>query len=302
MNYEIMAPAKINIGLRVLGRRTDGYHDILSIMVPFSLFDTLWLSATDQEGIVMVCEGRGGVPADETNLAYRAAQSFQQKTGLTEGLLIRLNKNIPVAAGLGGGSSDAAATLLALNDIHNRPLTPEDLHRMALNLGADVPFFLQARPALARGIGEILDPIENWMKNWYVTVTPPLQVSTAWVYHQVNLGLTSAPDEDIFTPFRVEPTSISRVLVNDLEEITATRFPVIYTLKECLLGAGAEGAVMSGSGPTVFGIFATEDRARKAAVTIAEQNLGDVFVVTDWEMSQGLNPRSIVSATKALRH
>ncbi|MCJ7540497.1 MAG: 4-(cytidine 5'-diphospho)-2-C-methyl-D-erythritol kinase, partial [Desulfobacterales bacterium] len=202
--YQIKAPAKINIGLRILGRRNDGYHEIISIMVPISLFDTLYLSSAEKSGIILDCRGRGNIPADERNLAYRAAQSFQEKTGIREGLYIQLIKNIPVAAGLGGGSSDAAAMLLALNDMYNHPLRTEDLHQLTLELGADVPFFLYGRPALARGIGEILDPIENWKKYWYVTVTPPLQVSTAWVYGQLNLELTSNTDEYIFNSFKTE--------------------------------------------------------------------------------------------------
>jgi len=281
--YHIKAPAKINIGLRILGRRRDGYHELVSIMAPISLCDTLYLSSAEKAGIILDCQGRGNIPTDESNLACRAARSFQKKAGIREGLFIKLIKNIPVAAGLGGGSSDAAATLLALNDMYNHPLRPEELHQLALELGADVPFFLYGRPALARGIGEILDPIENWVKNWYVIVTPPLQVSTAWVYGQLNLELTSNTDEYIFNSFKTESIEISQVLVNDLEQVTSIRFPVIDTIKKRLLDAGAEGAIMSGSGPTVFGIFPTEEKAQKAADDLVKQELGELFMVTDWE-------------------
>lgn len=284
--YQTKAPAKINIGLRILGRREDGYHELISIMVPVSLFDTLYLSSGARAGIRLDCGGRDDIPADESNLACRAARSFQKKTGIREGLYIRLTKNIPVAAGLGGGSSDAAAVLLALNDMYDLPLTPEELQSLALELGADVPFFLYGRPALAGGIGEILDPIKNWEKNWYVTVTPPFQVSTAWVYSQLNLELTSEADEDIFNSFKTEPIKISQILVNDLEPVTSKRFPVINTLKKRLLAAGAEGAIMSGSGPTVFGVFSTKKTARKAADELAGQEQGDVFMVTDWERNK----------------
>lgn len=283
--YQTRAPAKLNIGLRVLGRRKDGYHDLVSIMVPVSLCDIISLSPAPA-GVIMECEGRGGIPADETNMACRAARSFQKKTGLGEGLYIRLTKNIPVAAGLGGGSSDAAAVLLALNDMYGHPLTLEDLYRLALDLGADVPFFLYGRPALARGIGEILEPIENWQKNWYVTITPPFHVSTAWVYSQLNLELTLEAGEYIISLFKTEPIKILPVLVNDLEQVTSNRFPVINTLKNRLLAAGAEGAIMSGSGPTVFGIFPTREKAQKAADELFKQELGNVFVVTDWERAR----------------
>jgi len=283
MAYQIKAPAKINLGLRIVGRRKDGYHELISIMVPVSLFDALYLSPTKETGIVLDCEGRGDLPVDETNLACRAARSFQKKSGIREGLHIRLTKNIPVAAGLGGGSSDAAAVLLALNDMYDHPLTYEELRLSALDLGADVPFFLLSRPALARGIGEILDPIGNWARRWYVTVTPHLRVSTAWVYSQLRLELTSNPDEYIFKIFKTEPIKISQVLVNDLEQVTSARFPVIDIIKKHLLDAGAEGAIMSGSGPTVFGVFTTEEKAQKAAAVLIKQNLGEVFTVTDWE-------------------
>ena len=281
--YQIKAPAKINLGLRILGRRKDGYHELLSIMVPISLFDNLYLSSSARAGTRLDCQGRGDLPADTRNLAFRAAQSFQEKTGIREGLHIRLIKNIPIAAGLGGGSSDAAATLLALNDMYGHPLKIEELHQLALELGADVPFFLYSRPALARGIGEILDPIENWVKNWYVTITPPLQISTVWVYSQLNLELTSNTDEYIFSLFNTKSIDISQVLVNDLEQVTLNRFPVIDTIKKRLADAGAEGAIMSGSGPTVFGIFSTKERAQKATDSLIKQELGDIFMVTDWE-------------------
>ena len=173
---KIKAPAKLNLRLKITGRRKDGYHELSSIMVPISLFDLLELRVVPH-GIALQCEGIA-VPPDETNLVYRAAQTFFARAGIQIGVTVKLVKKIPVAAGMGGGSSDAAATLLALSRIWPRALPPSEVHRIALDLGADVPFFLECKPALASGIGEILEPLAEWPSYWYVVVNPGLEVST----------------------------------------------------------------------------------------------------------------------------
>ena len=281
-SYRFKAPAKLNIRLKVTGRRPDGYHELISIMVPVDLFDLLDLRIIPGRQIKIACEGFH-VPADENNLVYRAAESFLSQTGIKNGISIKLVKNIPVAAGLGGGSSDAAATLLSLNEICSRPLSFSVLLDLALQLGADVPFFLYCRPSLARGIGEILEPLEKWPKFWYVIVTPPYQVSTAWVYGNLKLELTTGEYDYILNLLKKDPFAISHILENDLEKVTSASFPIIDIIKKHLVDAGAEGAIMSGSGPSVFGVFSSLNQALAAKQFLIPQDLGDVFIAKSWE-------------------
>ena len=280
--FVIKAPAKLNLRLKITGRRPDGYHELISIMIPIDLFDLLELKVIRQSRIRLSCEGLP-VPTDKNNLVYRAALSFLSETGIQEGLAIKLIKNIPVGAGLGGGSSDAAATLLTLNEIWSRPLSLSKLHALAAELGADVPFFLRSEPSLATGIGEILEPLKKWPKFWYVIVTPPLQVSTSWVYRNLKFELTMGEYDFIVKFLKSDPFTISAILDNDLEEVTAASFPVIETIKKSLVDAGAEGALMTGSGPSVFGVFSSQNQAISAKNLLISQNLGDVFLATNWK-------------------
>ncbi len=276
-SYTIKAPAKINVRLKVTGRRPDGYHELVSIMVPVDIFDTIDLNLSSDRQIMIGCRGRE-IPADETNLAYRAARDFMSCSGIKDGVSIVLSKNIPVAAGLGGGSSDGAAVLLALNHMYSNPLSEPELHSLALKLGADVPFFLMGGPCLATGIGEVLEPIPGWPESWYVIVTPLLQVSTAWVYRNLKLQLTTGEYDYIVKTLKNDTFTISGVLENDLETVTTASFPIINTLKKLLVDAGAEGAIMSGSGPSVFGVFASQEKAESAKTFLVSHNPGDIFV------------------------
>jgi len=282
--HKIRAPAKLNIRLKIAGRRPDGYHELTSIMVPIDLCDLLELKVTPQRRIELSCQGLE-VPSDESNLAHRAAISFFSKTRIRGGVSIKLTKKIPVAAGLGGGSSDAAATLRALNEMCSKPLGLTELHDLAAQLGADVPFFLHCQPSLATGVGEIVEPLRKWPKFWYVIVVPPLQVSTSWVYGNLKLKLTKGDYDFIVKFLKSDPFRISLILENDLEEVTSARFPVIETIKKCLVRAGAEGALMTGSGPSVFGVFPSLDQALSAKPLLISQNLGDIFVATDWKQT-----------------
>ena len=277
-NSKLFTPAKLNIRLKVTGRRPDGYHELVSIMVPVSLFDHLELERTRRGRIRLTCQGLS-VPDNEENLVYRVARAFFSRTGLEPGLSVRLTKNIPVAAGLGGGSSDAACTLKALNDMWSDPLTSEELAALSVSLGADIPFFLKNRPCVVRGIGEILEPIEKWPGFWYVIVTPPVKVSTAWVYANLKLKLTTGEYDYIIAQLASESFDIAEILENDLETVTASNFPVINTIKKSLMDGGAKGALMSGSGPSVFGIFESKDQALSAKRRLISRDLGDIFVV-----------------------
>ncbi|MBW1801004.1 MAG: 4-(cytidine 5'-diphospho)-2-C-methyl-D-erythritol kinase [Deltaproteobacteria bacterium] len=282
INYSIETPAKLNIILKVTGRRSDGYHDILSIMVPVDLVDHIEVTSQDSGNIRLKCEGYP-VPEDKSNLVHRAAQSFLKAAGLKKHVSIGLKKHIPVSAGLGGGSSDAAATLLVLNDMSGRPLDLPALHRLAARLGADVPFFLYCRPAIATGIGEKLSVLEKWPRIWYVIVKPPISLATSWVYRHLKLELTSNPYMDINNYLRKDPKDLFQHLDNDLEPVSTARFPIINRIKKHLIEAGAMGSIMSGSGPSVFGIFPTGEQAREAQQYMVSQDVGDVFVAQNWE-------------------
>jgi len=277
VRLKVLAPAKLNIRLKIIGRRPDGYHELVSFMAPVGLFDRLELEMTRQGRIRIECRGFP-VPDNEDNLVFRAAEAFFSQTGIAPGLILKLTKNIPVAAGLGGGSSDAAGTLMALNSMCPNPLLPEDLGMMAARLGADVPFFLRHRPCIARGIGEILEPIEKWPRFWYVIVTPPFRVSTSWVYGNFKLELTKGENDSIINAIKKGPLDVGRFLENDLESVTASHFPVINAIKKLLVGAGAEGALMSGSGPSVFGIFRSKEQALGAEKRLNPRPAGSIFV------------------------
>lgn len=271
------APAKLNIFLKITGKRHDGYHELVSVMVPVSLFDYLEFTLSQKPGIRLSCQGLF-IPDGEDNLVQKAAKAFFFNTGIDQGIKIEILKNIPVAAGLGGGSSDAAATLMALNEMSGFPLSEAEMEKIALSLGADVPFFLKGVPCLAKGIGEDLSPFENLPRFWYLIVKPPFDVSTAWVYARLKLELTEKKHDYIINYLKKEPFEVIRHLENDLERVTIAHFSAIDSIKKSLLNAGAEGALMSGSGSSVFGVFNSKDDALKAKRQLSPQCLGDIFV------------------------
>lgn len=258
------APAKINLFLRVIGKRPDGYHDLYSLMCPVGLYDTLTLSFNQPE--ISVACSHPGVPEDSTNLVARAAALFFKATqadtsGYASGVHIDIQKKIPVGAGLGGGSSDAAAVLKALNAHWGNPLTPGELQQLGARIGADVPFFIFSRPAVATGIGDRLQDFPHLSPWTVLLVYPNASISTAWVYKNLNLRLTK--DEKKLSNFHFDGRffSIDKHLVNDLEPVTERVLPVIGEIKRLLLANGAAGAMMSGSGSTVFGLFTDSEQA-----------------------------------------
>ncbi len=272
-SISIKAPAKINARLEITGKRPDGYHDLFSIMIPVELFDHIDIRLNDSGQITFKSSGFL-VPDDPTNLVYRAVKLFYARADVEKkGVDIVLTKNIPVAAGLGGGSSDAASTLLALNELNLFPLTENDLLQLALSLGADVPFFIKAQPSIATGIGEILEPIDTWPLFWYLIITPQLEVSTAWVYQNYKMKLTSNKYDYIRKSLKNGDIIITEILKNDLEKVTCTSFPLISALKRRIMDTGAEGAMMSGSGPSVFGVFKSREKAASAMKLFASDDL-----------------------------
>ena len=274
---ELLSPAKVNVFLKITGQRVDGYHELLTVFVPVSLYDKLIISKSEK-GLEVYYRGRE-IPNNQNNLVSRAAISFFEKTGIKKGIKITLIKNIPISSGLGGGSSDAATTLKGLNQLWPNALSKEDLEKLALSLGADVPFFLLQKPAMARGIGEILQPIENFPSLWYVIVSPNLMISTAWTYERIKLNLTNNRNQNKMSSFKKNIFNISELLFNDLERVTLVKYPFLSSIKESLLQVGALGALMTGSGPSIFGLFDSAKKAQKAGNILKTYDKGDVFVV-----------------------
>ncbi|HET98296.1 MAG TPA: 4-(cytidine 5'-diphospho)-2-C-methyl-D-erythritol kinase [Desulfurivibrio alkaliphilus] len=261
-SLELFAPAKVNLSLRILGRRPDGYHQLESLMLKLAFGDRLTLESAPESGVWLYCPG-SDLPEDSDNLVYRAAARFYEAAGLVPFLKITLHKRIPVAAGLGGGSSDAAAVLRGLEQLHPAALTPATLAELARCLGADVPFFLQQAPAAwARGIGEILTPapIPPGIVR-LLLVNPGFAVSTGWVYESANFPLTKQADPFTLSGSLTAGEEGWGSLVNDLERVTVARYPLLAEIKAELLAGGADAALMAGSGPTVFAIFSQEEAA-----------------------------------------
>jgi len=272
---KINSPAKINLFLHVIGKRPNGYHDIHSLMCGLALSDTLTLDF--QASKITVACTHSAVPEDETNIAYRAAECFFDALGHSGGVSIDIEKHIPVAAGLGGGSSNAAGVLSGLNTYYGHPFSNRRLASLALTLGADVPFFICQKPALATGVGENLVFFDRIRAYPIVLIHPEIQVSTADVYNNLNLGLTNCEQKLKSFPLN-EGFNPLRHLCNDLETVTISWYPEISDIKRALLDQGALGSLMSGSGPTVFGIYSDSDQAREAYKTLSKNQRWSCFV------------------------
>ncbi len=305
----IKAPAKVNLYLEVTGRRPDGYHDLLTFMQKLELADTLEITIHENgEGIRMTSSAKD-LPTDEGNLAVKAAQAFLAESGLSVAVEINLHKQIPIAAGLGGGSSDAAAVLIALNQLTGNPLPEECLQEAALALGADVPFLVSDYPAAwATGVGEKLQEASPLANCWIVLVNPGFAVSTKWVFESYgvllaerlgkrnglqpscqpqtdNLALTTGGNPYILGREKDRTINIEQCqpgvatpLYNDLEAVTVTRYPELAEIKKLLLAHGAGGALMSGSGPTVFAHFDNEQQARASYQFFVDKYEVNVFL------------------------
>jgi len=257
----LRAPSKINLCLNVLGKRPDGYHELEMVMQAVGLYDevTVRLAAS---GITVTTDS-SAVPGGEGNIAWRAARELLERSGSQAGIAVEIKKTIPVAAGLGGGSSDAAAVLVACNRLFRTGLDREALAAIGTRLGMDVPFFLYGPTALARGRGEVLTSLPPPPKFWVLLVNPGFETSTAWVYKNLNFGLTKKGDCTNIAGLNV--SQIAGSLHNDLETVTAAAHPAIGEMEQALREAGALGVRMSGSGPTVFGIFEDEKACSEAA-------------------------------------
>lgn len=295
MSLLILSPAKINLFLQVTGRRPDGYHDLVSLMCRVGLYDEIVLRLSP--GALTLWCSDPSLPGDETNLAFRAAKCFFEAAGLKEGCEIRLTKRIPIAAGLGGGSSNAASVLLGLNHLYGSPVPREDLMRIGRTLGADVPFFLFQSPALASGIGDELEAFPGLVPGQVLIVCPPLHVSTRMVYQNLNLQLTNRQKQPTRAHLKKTAFNPSFHLHNDLEAVTLALYPELVRIKDGLKSQGAIGALMSGSGPSVFAFFPDEDALQRAKAALPLERecrlfavdllTGPVSLIQDFEPAAG---------------
>jgi 4-diphosphocytidyl-2-C-methyl-D-erythritol kinase len=277
MPIAVHAPAKINLGLAVGSRRPDGYHDLQTILVRINLSDEITLTRKPK-GISLMLQPptpslrRFTVPTGKTNIAVEAAALFLKQTGIPGGVQIQLLKRIPVGAGLGGGSSDAAAVLKGMNRLFGRPLTPASLSALALELGSDVPFFLARSSSIASGRGEELKPV-SLPKLWLVLYIPSFPVSTAWAYSALDRSrrtgqLTGVVFSPMIAVARLQADGLAAfgaTLHNSFESVVFTRHPELRQVKCRLLASGAVAALLSGSGSTLFALLPA-DAGRRAAV------------------------------------
>ncbi len=259
----VRAYAKINIGLHILGKRTDGFHDIETVFHQINLYDTIALHEADSD-ITFRCDDPT-LPIDATNLCIRAARLLMDITGSANGVEIHLQKRIPVGAGLGGGSSDAAAVLKGMRKLFGLDISNAELRTLAASLGSDAPFFIDGGSAYATGRGELLETLDLDIPAWILVATPPVSISTAWAYSAVNPTNSTTAREDLRTVlteyFRRHDALCSR-LRNDFEPIVFEHYPEVAAIKHQMLDAGADVALMSGSGSSVFGLFQDEQRAQ----------------------------------------
>lgn len=281
-DISLKALAKINLGLDVVRRREDGYHEVRMIMQTIQLYDRLDIKRTQEPGI-QIQTNLSFLPVNENNLIYKAAKLLMDEFSITDGVSVKLDKRIPVAAGMAGGSTDAAAMLIGVNRLFSLGLTKRQLMERGVQIGADVPYCIMRGTALAEGIGEALSPLPPMVKCPVLIAKPSISVSTKFVYQNLKLDDTTIhPDigrliDDIKAK---NLHDIAAHMGNVLETVTIPNYPVIDEIKKHMLSNGAVGAMMSGSGPTVFGLFDDEDTAKKAYKAMRSSHLARQVYLT----------------------
>jgi 4-diphosphocytidyl-2-C-methyl-D-erythritol kinase len=259
------APAKINLSLDVLYKRPDGYHEVEMVMTTVDLADRLEMSDLDRDTIIISSQA-GYIPLDEKNLAFQAARLMKERYHVNRGVYIHLDKKIPIAAGLAGGSTDAAATLRGLNRLWDLQIPLEQLQKLGEELGSDVPFCVSGGTALAKGRGEVIEPIDSQIQCWVILAKLPISVSTADIYGRLRAEKVTSRPNTLSVVKAIKNNQFEQLcshLSNVLEEVTFTLYPEVKQLKDCMEKLGAEGMLMSGSGPTVFGLVSKEAKIPK---------------------------------------
>ncbi len=276
----LQAYAKINLSLDVVGRLENGYHLVRMIMQTIGICDELSFERTDGE--IRITANDGDLPLGEDNLIYRAAVMIRDRFH-TGGVSVHLEKRIPVAAGMAGGSTDAACTLKAMNQLYDLRLSGEELRELGVKLGADVPYCIMGGTALSEGIGEVLTPIAPMPDCFLLVAKPEINVSTKYVYEQLDSHeIPVHPDGDGMRR-AIEDKNVrkmAKLLGNVLQTVTVERYPIVEELKQVMLEQGALGSLMSGSGPSTFGIFDDEEKAKAAKARILELGLAKQVFVT----------------------
>lgn len=287
---KLKARAKINLTLDVTGKQTNGYHTVRMIMQTLSLYDSIYIKKIDKP-VIRVKSNLDWLPTDERNLAYKGAQLLKNKFNIQQGIFIQLDKKIPVAAGLAGGSADCAAVMVGINKLFGIGLSKKKLMEIALQLGADIPYCILQGTALAEGIGEKLTPIKTGCPFCYVFLAKPnINISTASVYQNLELDkIIQHPNTEqmLFQMQQKNITEMGKLLCNVLETVTIAKYNEIALLKQKMMELGASGALMSGSGSTVFGLFLDKQKAIEAEKVIKKEFiLRDVFVTEIWNKKQ----------------
>lgn len=279
--YQLKAYAKINLGLDVVRRLENGYHEVKMVMQTVGIYDELTLKRRES-GIVVTTDS-GELPTNEDNLIYKAAKLMTERYGIKAGVSIHLQKNIPIAAGMAGGSTDAAATMKGMNELFDLGCTKQELMELGVQIGADVPYCVMGGTALAEGIGEKLTALTPAPDCFVLVAKPDINVSTKYVYEHLDAaGVEKHPDIDGMVK-AIEEGSLQGVLdrmENVLEGVTVPAYPIIDTIKNRMKELGALNSLMSGSGPTVFGIFTEEEKARNAYEIIKSEALAKQIFVT----------------------
>ncbi len=282
-SIRLKARAKINLGLDVLGKRADGYHEVRMIMQTIGIYDRLIIRKIPENDI-RITSSLFFLPVNENNLIYKAAKLIKDEYGIKEGIEVDLNKFIPVAAGMAGGSTDAASTLFGMNKLFNLKLSQTRLMELGVRIGADVPYCVMRGTALAEGIGEKLTRLAPMPHSWIVVAKPPVNVSTRLVYEKLDLGgVKEHPDIDgiIEAITKQDVYGVAAKMGNVLESVTIPLYPVIDSIKSQMLQNGAIGAMMSGSGPTVFGIFPDEQTALGCQAVLKQQGEAKQVYITE---------------------
>lgn len=284
-SISLKSRAKINLSIDVIGKREDGYHIVEMIMQTIDLYDDIKLKELEEDNIIIKSEC-SYIPLNEDNIVYKAAKLIKEKMDIKKGIEIFIKKNIPVAAGMAGGSSNAAAVLVGLNELWELGLSKDELRDLGLKLGADVPFCIEGGTALAEGIGEKLTYIKGINKDVNILVCKPdIFVSTKEVYQSLDIkNIEKRPDNKLLIEKlkNDDIVSVSNNMVNVLEEVTSKKYSDIKVIEDIIAKNGAMGTMMSGSGPTVFGFFDNEEKAKRARVELLE-NYSQVYVVTSSE-------------------
>ena len=283
----VEANAKINLTLDILGKRPDGFHEVAMVMQTIGLHDTLVMEKTERD--IELSINVPWLKADEKNLAWRAAELIRQEYGLEGGVRIELTKRIPVAAGLAGGSADAAAVLKGMNDLYGLQLDEEKLCELGARLGSDIPFCIMGGTMLATGRGEVLTRLSDMPETWVVLAKPRISVSTAWAYQNYDeQGAERHPDNEAIKQAiaRGNRKAVAGLLCNVLESVTIKKYDVIAEYKQMMLDKGAMASMMSGSGPTVFGLAKSREQAEAIADVLRQNTNADVFVTRTFQMNR----------------